>query len=56
MAYCPNCGKAVEEGDVFCPNCGENLQEDSLGEEDLHQVASLPLESEPDSRLESSSQ
>lgn len=25
MAFCPNCGKQVEDGAKFCPNCGQSL-------------------------------
>jgi len=25
MAFCPNCGKEIPEGQVFCSNCGASL-------------------------------
>ncbi len=28
--YCPNCGKAVEEGARFCEDCGQALQESAV--------------------------
>ena len=43
MAFCPNCGKEIDEGDQFCKGCGSKIKED--GDLDLEHAKDLKTES-----------
>lgn len=43
MAFCPNCGKEIDENDQFCKGCGSKINPD--GDLDLEQTKDLKTES-----------
>lgn len=43
MAFCPNCGKEIDEDDQFCKGCGSKIKED--GDLDLEHAKDLKTES-----------
>ena len=43
MAFCPNCGKEIEEGDQFCKGCGSKINSD--GDLDIKNIKENKFES-----------
>ena len=39
MAFCPNCGKEIDESDQFCKGCGSKITAD--GDLDLEHTKDL---------------
>ena len=42
MAFCPNCGKEIDEDDQFCKGCGSKIKSD--GNLDLEHTKDLKTE------------
>ena len=42
MAFCPNCGKEIDEGDQFCKGCGSKIN----SEGDLELVNNTEINTE----------